>query len=255
MGVHSARQPRGPFLIRLGVMLCLVSSVASAAVDPAALHKKARTRMKSLDFDAALPLLEQLKGEPSLSAQQRVDVLIDLGITHVNLGQAEEARRDFEDVLALNPNARPSPSTSPKVQRLFDEVKEAREIRLRPPPPPEPKPEPPPPPPKLEPAPRPEPLTAPVSVEEAPAAPRQRLVAVPLVLMLAGAGAVAAGVVCAMQSQGAARELQGSLHSTAEVTALENKRSTFAALTYTGYGVGGALAVTGAALLIFSGTF
>lgn len=240
-------------MIRLGITLCLVSSAASAAVDPAALHKKAKTRMKNLDFDAALPQLEQLKGDPRLSPQQRVDVLIDLGITHVNLGQTEEARRDFEDVLALNPNARPPPSTSPKVLRLFDEVKEARELRLQPPPP-APSPEPPPPP-KLEPAPRPEPLTAPVSVEQAPAAPRQRMVALPLVLMLAGAGAVAAGAVCALQSQGAARELQSALHSSDEVMALEGRRSTFAALTYTGYGVGGALAVTGAALLIFSGTF
>lgn len=210
--------------------------------------------MKSLDFDAALPLLEQLKGDPTLSPERRVDVLIDLGITHVNLGQTEEARRDFDDALNLNQNARPPSNASPKVQRVFEEAKDAREVRLRPPPPPEPKPEPPPPPPvSLTPAPA---LPQqPVVVEEPPAPPRQRLVAVPLVMMLAGAGCVAAGAIFALQSQSAARELQSSLHPSAEVMALEGKRSTFAALGYGGYGLGGALAAAGLAILVFSGTF
>lgn len=234
------------------LIFCVIPLTAMAAVDPAVLQKKARARMKSLDFDAALPLLEQLKADPSLTPARRAEVLVDLGITHVNLGQAEEAKRDFDDALGADEAAKPPASASPKVQRVFEEAREARAPRLHPPPP-EPKPEPPPPPPHtLKPA---EPKPAPIVIEEPPAPPRQRLVAVPLVLALVGGAAIAAGALFALQSQAAARELQGSLHPSAEVMALESKRSLFGTLTYAGYGAGAAFLVAGAALFLFSGSF
>src|SRR4051794_33636600 len=98
--------------------------------------------MKSLDFDAALPLLEQLKADPSLSATQRSEVLLDLGVTHVNRGRVEEARRDFEDALGSK-GAAPLPSSaSPRVQRVFEEAGEAGRPKPEPVPPPPPPPQP-----------------------------------------------------------------------------------------------------------------
>lgn len=242
----------------LGLVLFLCSTSAlAAAADPASLHKKARNRMKSLDFDAALPLLEQLKADTRVQPSQKAEVLVDLGITHVNLGQVEDAKRDFDDALELNEAAKPPASASPKVQRVFEEAKEARHLRLHPPPP-EPKPEPPPPPPVeakpgLTPQPKAEPAAA--VVDAPPPQPKKRMVVVPLVLAALGAAGIGAGAFLAVETQNLARELQGSLHPSAEVMSLESRRSTFGTMSYVGYGVGAALLVAAAALFIFSGGF
>ncbi len=243
-----------PRCLGLFLSICLLPALAAAA-DPAALHKKAKSRMKSLDFDAALPLLEQLKADPSLPADRRAEVLLDLGITHVNLGQVEEAKRDFDDALGFSDAARPPASASPKVQRVFEEARDARQLRLNPPPPLEPKPEPPPPPPKAQLVPEPKP-EAPVVVEAPPPSPpRQRMVVLPIALAAAGVAAIGAGAYLAVETQGIARELQGSLHASADVMSLQSRRSTFGAMSYVGYGLGAALLVAAAALFVFSGSF
>ena len=121
----------------LKVWLCtllLLPSLALAAASPAELQKKARARMKSLDFEAALPLLEQLRELPGLEAPLLAQALVDLGITFVNLGRPDDARKSFDAALDANEQV-PFPSSAPpKIRRLFDEAKEARAVRLSPPP-------------------------------------------------------------------------------------------------------------------------
>jgi hypothetical protein len=232
---------------RVFAVLIFVPCVALAA-DAVSLHKKAKARMKSLDFDAALPLLEQLRGDPTLPAAQKADVLVDLGVTHVNLGATEEARNDFKEALRLDEHAHPPASTSPKVQRVFEGAREALDQELHPPVPPPPPPEPmsvaPPP----EPAPKPVPAPPEIHVVVKP-----RLKLVPAVLGVVGLGSIAAGVVLALQSQGVARQEQSALHPAASVQAYEGQRNAMGTAAYVTYGLGAALLVTAIALFLFSG--
>ena len=66
------------------VSLALAAAPARAAAGPEALVEKAQAKMKSLDFEAALPLLEQALASPKLSPALRGTALISLGITHFN---------------------------------------------------------------------------------------------------------------------------------------------------------------------------
>jgi tetratricopeptide (TPR) repeat protein len=243
--------PRVSRLIAWGLVagLLLSPDLALAATQPVELQKKARARMKSLDFEAALPLLEQLRELPALTPPVRSGVLVDLGITFVNLGRADDARKAFDEALELNPDV-PFPSgVPPKIRRLFDEAKEARLVRLNPPPvavAPEPV------------APKSEPLApkaeAPPRVISEPSVARPRMVVAPVVLLVGGAAAIGAGVATALAAQSASRELSAGLHSSSEAQALLSRRSSLGMASYVCYGVGAAMAVTGAALFAFSGS-
>lgn len=231
------------------IALILVPGVVCAASNAVELQKKARARMKSLDFEAALPLLEQLRDLPDLDSHLRSVVLVDLGITFVNLGRADDARKAFDEALAAKPDLVFPAGVPPKVRRVFDDTKEARELRLHPAvvaaaPDPAPPPVAPIEPPKvvvmLEPPP--------------PPPPSERKVVVPLVLVAAGAAAIGAGVGTALAAQSAGRELSAGLHTSSEAQALLSRRSTLGLTSYVCYGVGGAMAVAGAALFVFSGS-
>ncbi|MBL8955189.1 MAG: hypothetical protein JNK82_30710 [Myxococcaceae bacterium] len=234
----------------LALTFCLFSSLALAA-DAGALHKKAKSRMKSLDFDAALPLLEQLKGDGSLPAAQKAEVLVDLGITHVNLGQVEEAKRNFDEALGFNEGAKPPSSASPKVQRVFEEARDARQLKLSPPPPTPAPAEPPPRPQKAKLVPEPT-FEPPIGITDPPM-PKPRMVVLPAILAAAGVASIAAGAFLAVETQNLAARLQGSLHPSAEVMSIQSRRSTFGTLAYVGYGLGAALLIAAAVLFVFSG--
>ncbi len=193
--------------------------------------------MKSLDFEAALPLLEQLRDTPNVDPS----VHVDLGITFVNLGRAEDARKAFDDALASNPNVPLPAGVPPKIRKLFEDVKAARAVAPLPPPPAVtvPKEEPPPPPAAV--------LVAPVEVQ------RERMLLAPAVLLGSGAVFILAGASTAMAAQSAGRELSESLHTSAEAQALLSSRASLGTSSYVCYGLGAALAITGAAIFVFSG--
>lgn len=230
--------------------LLLAPAIAAAGPNPAELHKKARARMKSLDFEAALPLLEQLRDLPALENAVKGPVLVDLGITYVNLGRPGDARRAFDDALEATADVAFPSAAPPKIRKLFDEVKAERATRLNPPLVAILEPAPPPPDtPKLAPA-------APPTVAPPPEVvfvQKERMKVVPAVLVVAGAGAIGAGVATAFVAQDADRELSSRLHTSGEAQALLSKRASFGMASYVCYGVGAAMVVAGAALFAFTG--
>ncbi len=230
--------------------LLLSSSLALAAASPAELQKKARARMKSLDFEAALPLLEQLRDLPELEGPLRAQALVDLGITFVNLGRPDDARRAFDAALEVNGQVPFPPGVPPKIRRLFDESKEARLARLNPPPTP----------PVVVPEPAPvkaEPPPARVEIihlePTPPPPPPPRRVVLPAVLVAAGVLSLGAGIATAYASQNAGRVLAAGLHTSAQAQTLQTRRTGYATASYACYSAGAALAVVGAALFTFSG--
>ncbi|GEM_PF-2682795 len=227
------------------VIACLLISAlpctAVAAANPSDLQKKARARMKSLDFEAALPLLEQLRELPNVAAPLRAQNEVDLGITFVNLGRAEDARRAFDEALIANPEVPLPAGVPPKIRKLFEDVKAARAVAPLPPPPAVTVP-------KEEPAPPPvAAVVDPVVVQ------KERMVLAPVVLLGAGAVFILAGASTAFAAQSAGHELSESLHTSAEAQALLSSRASLGTSSYVCYGLGAALAITGAALFVFSG--
>ena len=238
------------WLVPVLALVLAVPCAVFAAPGPADLQKKARARMKSLDFEAALPLLEQLRDLPGVDAPLRAQALVDLGITFVNLGRADDARKAFDDALEAHPEV-PFPSgVPPKIRRLFEDAKEARLARLKPPEPVvEVKPEPPP---VVKPE-RPPPQIFVLTPEPAPP-PAERMKVVPGVLVGLGVLGVGAGVSTALASQNADRKLAGSLHSSSEAQRLLSNRATYGLASYVCYGAGAAMIATGAALFLFTGS-
>lgn len=106
---------------------------SATAAKPATTLEKARAKMRSLDFEAALPLLQRVLESEKLTGPQRAAVLIDLATTRLNLDETDEARESFARALDADPDVSLPKGTSPKIQDLFDEVRKRREA---PPPPP-----------------------------------------------------------------------------------------------------------------------
>jgi tetratricopeptide (TPR) repeat protein len=229
----------------LSCALLLLPGFALAAANAQDLQKKARARMKSLDFEAALPLLEQLRDLPEVPEDVRAQGLVDLGITFVNLGRTDDARKAFDSALQADDSVALPAGVPPKIRKLFEESKEARLARLAPPvKPAEVKPEPPVLTPRVEIVQLPPP-------EPPPASPRMKVL--PAVLLGAGALSLGAGVATALASQNASRILSSGLHSSTEASALQSRRGSYAIASYVCYGAGAALGVAGAALFAFSG--
>jgi thioredoxin-like negative regulator of GroEL len=66
---------------------------SATAAKPATTLEKARAKMRSLDFEAALPLLQRALESDELAGPERAAVLIDLATKHLNLGETDEAAR------------------------------------------------------------------------------------------------------------------------------------------------------------------
>jgi hypothetical protein len=128
------------------LVVALGAARAPAKLEPEeAAIEKAHVKMKSLDFEAALPLLKKALASPKIVGRTRANALIDLAIAQINLGDTEEARKDFAAAFDADPSVTLPRSASPKIVEMFNEAS----VRVRPPPPetrpeakPEPKPEP-----------------------------------------------------------------------------------------------------------------
>lgn len=234
----------------LGCALVTSTAIARPKGEPstATLHKKARQRMATLDFDAALPLLQQALKNPNVPAPERAELLVDVGITDVNLGDNAGASQAFTQAVDADPTVHLPAGISPKIRLLFEQAQDARKPSP-PPPPPEPQPVasapiPPPPPP----APAPVTPTA-AAMETHAAGPSWVGPGVCFGVAVAG---IAAGVTTASISNGAFSALSASPHSTADADALLSKQRTFATVSAVSYAAGGAAAVGGLAWLLFA---
>ena len=211
--------------------------------------KRARAMTAALDFEGALPVLKGLVGEPEVPPGPRAEMLLELGITHLNLGDDGAASSAFRRALAFDPAAQLSPLAPPKAMQLLEQERAKM-------PPPEPAPAKAPvatvapeaaaPPAPVEPAPE-----AVVVTEPAPASRWSSKLPFALTAVL-GAGGLATGVALALESQRVAEELETTPHLAMQVAALQGQRSAFGVGAVVGYAVGGALLTLALVLLIRS---
>ncbi len=110
-----------PFAVGLSLVL-----LASHPADWESQWKRARALTANLDFETALPLLKALSADLEIPPGPRVEVLIELGIAQVNLGNNEAAKVAFARALEFDPGATLPRLAPPKAQQLFESVRPAR---------------------------------------------------------------------------------------------------------------------------------
>lgn len=212
--------------------------------------KRARALTAALDFEGALPVLKGLVGEPEVPPGPRAQMLLELGITHLNLGDDGAASSAFRRALAFDAAAALPPLAPPKAVQLLEQER-AKMPAPEPAPAPAPAvvaPEPAPAPaPKVEPAPE-----AALSAEPRPEEPRWRSKLPFAITAVLGAGGLATGVALALESQRIAKELETTPHLAMQVDALTGQRNAFGAGAVAGYAVGGVLLTLALVLLIRS---
>jgi len=96
------------------------ASRAATGKSTVTLLAEARAHMADLDFDRALPILEDALSDPALTGSPRAQALLDLGLTLANLGEPERAKETFAQAFAIEPHAALPPHTAPKVVELFE---------------------------------------------------------------------------------------------------------------------------------------
>ena len=261
------RPPRkGPRRGSIHSFLKVAVLVAAAAVGVAAparaqssnaklrkLDRRAHQKMRELDFEGALPLLEKLAHSAALPDPAKASVFVDLGVTLVNLGRDAEALDAFTQALGLDPKRRAPSGLSPKIQKIFEEAQrsvapEAPPVVVAEAPPP------------VAEAPPPREKTArlieastpapsPSAPEEAVSAPMPAPTGVNLVppLVLEGLAAVALGVGiwAAEGSASASNQLQSGLGSSSAVEGLRGQQGTLGTLALGAYAVAATAAAAG----------
>jgi hypothetical protein len=230
---------------------------------------KARSMTAALDFDGALPVLKSLVAQPDIPPGPRAQILIELALAYVNVGDQGGASSAFARALTFDANVALPPLAPPKAVQLFEV--ERQKLAPAPQPPAQPQA------PATAPAPSPSPAPAPVSPSAAPPvavpAPRQteaavappepaivdaehevpmrRHLSLPALLTAAGAAvALGGGIAFAFGSQDAAAQLSGSPHPSAVASGLLSERTAFSAASIAAYAVSGALAIACLILLI-----
>ncbi|MHB1843965.1 MAG: tetratricopeptide repeat protein [Deltaproteobacteria bacterium] len=234
----------------------LVARAQSSAAAVRRLERRAQQKMRELDFEGALPLLDKLVKSPALKDPERADSWMDLGITLVNLGRESEARDAFTQALTLDPKRRSPSELSPAIQQLFEEARRS----LAPEPPPVVVAEPPPPvaapkPPEAREnsarlveasssppvAPVPESLT----VASSPPSTQGMNLVPPLVLESVAAVALGVGIWAAEGSASAAGELQSGLRSGSAADGLRSQQGTLGTLALGAYAIAATTAAAG----------
>lgn len=246
----------------VGALLALALCAAPAkTLDSDSAIDKAHARMKSLDYEAALPLLQKALASPKLTGRARAGALIDLAVTQINLGDATGARLSFDAAIAEDASVPLPKSASPKIVEMYNEALE----RSRPPPPPvEAKPEPP-----VEPAPKQTDTTPPTSSQppvEAAATPAKVEVAsaaapatsplrAPGWALLGGGLALAAGggVTLFLAKSEDSKLTAGGFATGKDIQAAFERRSTYNLTAVSLAAVGGLAAVVGVILVALPG--
>lgn len=187
------------------------------------LQKQARAKMRGIEYELAIPLLERAL-TADLSQAQRAELNADLGICHANLGDTEHARAAFERALSANILLDLPVGTSPKIRQLFESTR-AQRARGGP---------------------------KGTTIVVAPSEPIGSVVKpFDFVLGSAVVAGVAAGIVTGIISSNAASEAQNGLHDRSTGDGLSRRRTTFGIASVCSYGFAGAAAITELALVLF----
>ncbi len=116
-----------PHFITIAILLtCCFSATAEEKKLPREVFEDSRSAFASGDFEKALPLLTfLLYPQPKLSsASDLEEAHVLLGICHYETGNDDDARRELETALFLNPTLELSPAIfSPRARKFLAELK------------------------------------------------------------------------------------------------------------------------------------
>lgn len=104
-------------------LLSILLAAGTVYARPNPYLAQAKVFYQGLEFEKCLQRLDQAarwKNTP----QESVDVELYSGLCKYNLGRAKDAADHFELAVKLKPTAALPPYTSPKIQAVFDEVKQ-----------------------------------------------------------------------------------------------------------------------------------
>ncbi len=88
------------------------------------LLEKGHRRFTELEYREAIRILAPIPHEATATTAQKVDALELIGISHLILGDEEQAGRAFGDLLAIEPDhALRFDDGSPKIRNFFDDVR------------------------------------------------------------------------------------------------------------------------------------
>jgi len=208
------------------VTLCAAQVAAAEVPGINELQKQARAKMRSVDYELAIPLLERALTVAS-NRSQAAEVQADLGICHASLGDPEQARIAFEGALGANPLLDLPVGTSPKIRRLFEGVRAQgpKATALAP-------------------------IQAPTIVVAPPEPVGLRVKPVDFVLGGAVVAGLAAGIVTGLTSSNAANELQNGLHDRAMVDSLSSRQRIYGIASVCAYGLAGVAALSELVVLL-----
>jgi hypothetical protein len=116
---------RGP--ARIAFVLCCAAAAARAAPDAPAIDsetvRQGLAAYDELDFARAVERLKDALTHEALTRAEKGAALRTLGFAHVALDDPEAARRDFEKLLALDPDATLDRTISPRIRKVFEEAR------------------------------------------------------------------------------------------------------------------------------------
>ena len=111
--------------MRRWIALVLVLAAAPAAADEVGdLLERARARMAELDYDGAIPLLEQAEAAGGSDRAGVLEIVRSLAEAHAALGRADAAETAFRRLLALEPDTELPAGSSPKLTAPFSAARE-----------------------------------------------------------------------------------------------------------------------------------
>jgi hypothetical protein len=120
----------GPLAVLAGLFLgaspatAPPSPPAEPAAEAVALHRAARDHMRNLDYELAIAPLKKAASAPGLTPLLRSRILLDLGISHANVGQEEESTATFQEALRADPSMDIPRGAGPKLEGLFARARE-----------------------------------------------------------------------------------------------------------------------------------
>lgn len=117
----------GSWLANMLIVTLCGSPTATAQTVPsveevAQMHEQARSKMRNVEYELAIPLLEQAL-TANLRPTQAAEINADLGICYASIGNTENARVAFQRALKANILLELPVGTSPKIRRLFEAVR------------------------------------------------------------------------------------------------------------------------------------
>ncbi len=118
---------RGICALGLTVAPCVYANSVQAAEDAAEklIRKAQRFITVELKFAKAQRILQRALEHPELSSEQSIEAHRLLGIALTVSGKKEQAEAAFLELLRRAPDYRMDPLTSPKIQKVFDGVRQS----------------------------------------------------------------------------------------------------------------------------------